>query len=201
MVGAAQVDDHGARALYPFCLWPRAAGPRGKSKAKIEIAFARNGDPDDIVEMVPTSTKAGAGHRVRVVDPLSWYAARKPKFLPAILIAAGRQFQVEYEWLAVHRGPHVLDYGRPVVSQSGTPGAPSLIDALVARGQRMETALDFVGGPELDRILVHLVGQSRPVLEFERRHAYPAGSGLATLRTALYRLALSYEMISPSWRP
>ncbi len=121
MVGAAQVDDHGARALYPFCLWPRAAGRGGKAKATIEIAFARNGDPGDIVEMVPTSPGAATGHRARVVDPLSWYASRKPHFLPRILVQAGRQFQDDFEWLACHYGPPVPDPAAPSSSPTRSP--------------------------------------------------------------------------------
>ncbi len=201
MVGAAQVDDHGARALYPFCLWPRAAGPRGKAKATIEISFARNGDPDDIVEMVPTSTKAGAGHRARVIDPLSWYASRKPAFFPAILVQAGRQFQDDFEWLACKSGPPVPDLGRLVVVTNSVPGPPPLIDQIVERRTRLNLALDYVGGPDLDRLLVDVVGQSRPMAEFEKAHDYPASSGQVVLRIALFRLAIHYGLISRHWQP
>ncbi len=51
---------------------------RGVQAAQVEIKFARNGDIDYVVELVPAGTTAGAGHRLRVVDPLSWYASRKP---------------------------------------------------------------------------------------------------------------------------
>ena len=194
------IDDLGARALYPFCVWPRAAGPRGKATG-VETAFARNGDPDDIVELVATSTSAGAGSRARVVDPLSWYAKRKPGFFPAILVQAGRQFQDDFEWLACHCGPPVPDPGRTVVSRSDVPGAPHLIDQITERRMRLELALDFVGGPALDRLLVHLVGYGRPMAAFERAHNYPANSGQVALQTMLFRLAIHYGLASRHWRP
>ena len=202
MVGAAPVDDFGARDLWPFCPWPQKIRPkRGGKAGPVEIAFARNGDPDDVVELIPTSTAAGTGHRARVVDPLSWYASRKPAFFPAILVQAGRQFQDDFEWLACKSGPPVPDPGRPVVVTNSTPGPPALIDELVERRAVLDQALEYVGGPELDRLLVDVVGQSKPLPEFERRHGYPTGSGQLGLRIALYRLTVFYGLVSRHWKP
>ena len=72
------IDDFGARDIWPFCPWPQARRTKRGVKAEIEIKFARKGDIDDVVELVPAGTTAGVGHRLRVVDPLSWYAGRKP---------------------------------------------------------------------------------------------------------------------------
>ena len=68
---------------------------------------------------------------------------------------------------------------------NSTPGPPALIDELVERRAVLDQALEYVGGPELDRLLVDVVGQSKPLPEFERRHGYPTGSGQLGLRIAL----------------
>ena len=194
-------DDFGARDLWPFCPWPQRLRPRRGKAAVVEVLLARNGDPDDVMELIAAGTSAAAGLRARVVDPLSWYASRKPDFLPDVMIQAGRRFQEHFEWLEIHEGPRVADHGRASSPKTDTPGPPAVIDLLVERSIAMEAALADVGGPELDRILIDVVGRSRPMADFERRHRYPTGSGQVALRIALFRLVMHYGMVSLAWRP
>ena len=196
----AETTDLGPGALYPFC----PCEPGGKPK-RVVIWFARDGAPDRIVEPRERSARQGRAVRAHVVDPLEWYHSRKPDLIPAPLYAAGKRLRGRYEFPAV-AGLTAVDLGRERISKSQTGGG-ALPDRVLDYAKEVKFALDFVGGPELDRILLSVVCEGASMEAFERRHGWRSGAGQVALRTALYRLALVYGLIGERrgrigwWKP
>lgn len=199
-VVSTEATDLGPGELYPFC--PCEPGRKPKS---IVIWFARDGAPDRIVESRERSARQGRAVRAHAVDPLDWYHSRKPDLIPAALYAAGKRLRSRYEFLAV-AGLSAVDLGRERISQSRSGGG-NLPDRVLQYAKEVKFALDFVGGPELDRILLSVVCEGDSMEAFERRHGWRSGGGQVALRTALYRLALVYGLIGERrgriawWKP
>ena len=81
--------------------------------------------------------------RFQHLVPLLWHQGRS---LP--------RFQGNEMSRAEHYGPlPVGDLVTLSIYDGDRPGPPPLIDQIVTRSQRLEEALDFVGGPELDRLI------------------------------------------------
>ncbi len=195
-----KTTDLGAGALYPFC--PCEPGRKPK---RVAVWFARDGAPDRIVETRERSVRQGRAVRAQTVEPLEWYHSRKPDLIPTALYAAGSRLRGRYEFLAV-AGLTAVDLGRERISRSRAGGG-GLPDRVLHYAKEVKFALDFVGGPELDQILLSVVCEGDSMEAFERRHGWRSGGGQVALRTALYRLALVYGLIGERrgrigwWKP
>jgi hypothetical protein len=184
--------DFGPGALYPFCPWPRDLADRRPGRPGT-ILYCRDGNPDRVVARTERSAREGRAERVRRVDALEWYCARRPALFPRVFQAAGARLQETYERAVAAYGARALDPSEPPTRRSGpAPLNTSALDALEHLGR----ALDFVGGPELDDLLVAVICDGERMEAFERRHGWRAGSGQVVLRTALYRLAVHYGLVN-----
>ena len=178
--------DLGTGELYPFC--PCMPGGGQPPRRRPLVYYARDGRPDRIVVKVERSAKEGRAVRAQTVDGLEWYYRYKPDLITRPLYAAGRRLCETFEAAKLMSGDKAMDYAKVRVDGSVcalSDKALELIDGYMA-------ALHYVGGPEMDMLLLHVVCEDKPMAEFERRHGWRANSGHIVLRQALYRLALHY---------
>lgn len=183
--------DLGPGELYPFCPWEPLPGGR-RRRGRPPIYYARNGDPDRIVTKVERSAREGRAVRAQTVDTLEWYHHRKPDLIPQPMYSAGRRLRDTYETCLIKAGISAFDFSRERVSGGARRDlGVSALDSV----EELTFALDYVGGPELDSLLLSVVCQNQKMEEFERRHAWRTGGGQIALRIALYRLALHYGYI------
>ncbi len=180
--------DFGPGALYPFCPWDPGDKGRPTGGAR-RILHARDGDPNRVVATVERSAREGRAVRAQSVDTLEWYYQRKPELIPRPLYAAGRRLRDTHDTCLSKAGIGAFDFTRERVSGLGHRDVSA--DALAAL-EELGIALDYVGGPELDMLLLEVVCRGGRMDGFERRHGWRAGGGQIALRVALYRLALHY---------
>lgn len=183
--------DFGPGELYPFCPWEPRAGAR-RRRGRPPIYYARDGDPDRVVTKAERSAREGRAVRAQAIDTLEWYYHRKPDLIPRPMYSAGRRLRDTYETCLIKAGVSAFDFTRDRVS--GGAGRDQGISALDSV-EELNFALDYVGGPELDSLLLSVICQNQRMEDFERRHAWRTGGGQIALRIALYRLALHYGYI------
>ena len=186
------VSDLGERRLLPFCPIAEAGSPSQPASA---LLYARDGDINQIETLQPIGSRKRPSIRARRLEgALDWYHKRQPQIINEPLYRAG-------EWLR-NTCEAALASGYRISNMDGdrirAPGVPdSQIERGLAHAQKFNKALDYVGGPDLDSLLVKVVCLNEPMRDFEKRMEWRAGSGVQVFRISLHRLAMYRELIPP----
>lgn len=152
-----------------------------------QVFYAKGGHLDRSVVLNERSIDTGrAVHARRIEDALDWYHNHKPEQFTLPLYEGGKWLRDRYE-LAGRNGYRIsdMDGDRVRGGRSEHDSASLGITAL----EEVYHALDHVGGPDLDEMLLKVVCHSIGMKEYETGRKWRAGSGLPVFRIALHRLA------------
>jgi len=184
--------DYGAGGqLQPYC--PVDVGePDARSS---ELFYARDGQISRTVVVANKKEEDGRSRpSKRIEDALDWYHFHKPQLFTLHLYEAGKWIRDRYE-LAGRNGYRISDMNGDRV-RGGVREHDSASLGLTAL-EEVYNALDTVGGPDLDDVLLEVVCRGLTMKEFEKKKKWRSGAGLPVFRIALHRLAEFRGLIDP----
>ena len=129
-------------------------------------------------------------------SPLAWLARRRGRQGRALIEPhqrqAGERLRADFT-LAALMPRTTSNWANPVAFDdgSGTRGAASATDAMVAARQRVHLALE-AAGPEFSGLLLDVCCFLKGLEDVERERAWPPRTGKIVLQLALERLARHY---------